>query len=531
MRGVVVVVAAAADDTLPAVALNGERILVGDKRSGEGVVAIEGVVTWILGAAVVPLAEVVTREGSGSEQEHGALEVGAAAGDAATGSVGAHHAEGEVLAPGELGFEGGVALQHNGAGIVCVAVAPLHEMVACGGGGGKLYAGAGALPCGGAHGVHVHGELHVVRLHASHIDKIAPALGVCVMVIVAVIVHTVAGHHEQALLLGEGVEGGHVRQLRLGDIVFVEGDEIVAVGQRGRIDGAAHNGVDGVVPTRAEGAAADGGDRAGQVDILQAAATHLLVGGIVGVHVGEEAFLVDGEHPFGQHHPLQAFGVFEHAAGEVAHVGAEVDGVQGHGVVEGGGGEGEVVEVVVGDIGAVAVEVEVAEQRVVGKGMATDGGEGGGQGDAVDLGAIEEGPLPQRGEPFGQHHARDAVGVHEGGVAYGADGVAQQGIGVALQVEVGKGTATDAAQVHRGVDIQVQGASGAGGVDGVDPGVAHQAGGQLGYTGADVQGVDGGQVAEPGQRLHSPRGGIVGVEVDGTVVGPHAGDGGHAGLV
>ena len=162
--------------------------------------------------------------------------------------------------------------------------------------------------------------------------------------------------------------------------------------------------------------------------------------------------------------------------------------------------------------------------------MTADGGEGGGQGDAVDLRAVEESPLSQRGEPFGQHHPRDTVGVHEGGVADGADGVAQQGIGVALQVEVGKGTATDAAQVHRGVDVEVQGASGAGGVDGVDPGVAHQTGGQLGHTGADVQGVDGGQVAEPGQRLHSPRPGIVLVEVDGTVVGPHAGDGGHAGL-
>ena len=208
-RGVVVIAAAAADRAhRVVVGIDGEGVAVGSEGGRVGGVAGNGYRARILRVAVVPLHKVMACGGSGGKRGRGTVVVAAAAADATHGGIGAAGGYG-VAVDGEGGRVGGVVCNCYGARVLCVAVVPLHEVVARGGRGRE-------------------GGSGVVVIAAAAVD--ATHLGICTIDREGVAVGREVGSEGDVACYIKGIHTGG------GDlgVAFFPSGEVMAGGRSGR---------------------------------------------------------------------------------------------------------------------------------------------------------------------------------------------------------------------------------------------------------------------------------------------------------
>ena len=130
------------------------RVAVGGKLGGEGRVACHGDGARVVGVLVVPLHESGSRRRVWRSCSSHAGRCTAATAHAAHGGAVARRHD-AVGVQGEVGGEGRVLTDDDGARVLCVAVVPLHEVVAVVGGGGEAHQVLVVIDAAAAHVAHV----------------------------------------------------------------------------------------------------------------------------------------------------------------------------------------------------------------------------------------------------------------------------------------------------------------------------------------------------------------------------------------
>ena len=145
---------------------------VASEDGGVGAVGVEGNQAAGGRLAVVPTEELAVLTGHGLDANGaGAIGAGVATADGTQGGVVGHDADGVFLQGGESHVVGG-AVDHDGAGVDGIAVAPAHELVMFIGGGGDGDSGAvGVAATAGGGGVgarHVDGHIRGGESGSNH---------------------------------------------------------------------------------------------------------------------------------------------------------------------------------------------------------------------------------------------------------------------------------------------------------------------------------------------------------------------------